>query len=104
MESEHPQRVGFEDLDVNLIRTCRAALASRPSSRGRLLSPMSVAGGHKSVLASLRRAEREGYLVDQRCVELRRPRVPETEATVFHARQLQRILAASNRAYPQEES
>ncbi|HEX6350822.1 MAG TPA: tyrosine-type recombinase/integrase, partial [Candidatus Dormibacteraeota bacterium] len=103
LEAEHPQRVGFEDLDVNLIRTYRAALASRPGPRGRLLSPKSVAEGHKSVLAFLRWAQREGYAVDQRCLELRRPRVPETEATVFHARQLQQILAACNPAYPQEE-
>ena len=36
LESEHPQRIGVEDVDVNLIRTYRAALASRPGPRGRL--------------------------------------------------------------------
>jgi site-specific recombinase XerD len=103
LEESPPAALGFEDLDVNLVRSYRAELASRPGPRGRPLAPKSLAESHKALLTFLRWAQREGYPVDARCLDLRPPRVPEQEATVYHARQLRQILEACNPAFPQEE-
>src|SRR5712692_7484660 len=77
LEAEHPEAVGFEDLDVNLVRAYRAELAGRPGPRCRPLAPKSLAESHKALLTFLRWAQREGYPVNARCLALRRPRVPE---------------------------
>jgi integrase len=103
LEAGHPEAVAFDDLDVNLVRSYRAELAARPGRRGRMLAPKSLAESHKALMTFLRWARREGYPVDARNLELRRPRVPDQEATVYHARQLQQILNACNPALPQEE-
>jgi hypothetical protein len=50
----------------------------------------------------LRWARAEGYAVDPRLLELKRPRVPNKEPTVYHIAQLQQILAACNPRLPQE--
>jgi integrase len=47
--------------------------------------------------------EPEGYSVDPRIIELKRPRVPDKEPTVYHINQIREILAACNPRLAQEE-
>ena len=55
------------------------------------------------LLTFFRWARTEGYTVDPRILELKRPRVPEQEATVYHIAQVRQILGACNPKLPQEE-
>ena len=50
----------------------------------------------------LRWARVEGYAVDPRLLELKRPKVPSKEPTVYHIAQLREILAACNLQLRQE--
>jgi len=45
----------------------------------------------------------QGYAVDPRILELKRPKVPKKEPTVFHIRQVHEILAACNPRVSQED-
>ena len=94
----------FEDLDVGLVRAYRAELATRPGKKhGRPLQARIIFDSHRALLTFFRWARAEGYAVEPRILELKRPKVPEKEPTVFHIRQVQEILAACNPKLPQEE-
>jgi len=94
----------FEDLDVGLVRAYRAELATRPGRKhGRPLQARTIFDSHRALLTFFRWTRAEGYPVEPRILELKRPKVPEKEPTVFHIRQVREILAACNPRVPQEE-
>ena len=61
---------------------------------GRPLAPKTILEYHRAILCFLRWAQREGYAVDGRILELTAPRVPDKEPTVYHIAQIRKILAA----------
>jgi hypothetical protein len=67
----------FEDCDVGQVRGFRAYLANRPGKYGRPLAPKTILEYHRAILCFLRWAQREGYAVDPRILDLTPPRVPE---------------------------
>ena len=74
----------FDRLDVARVRLYRAQLAVRPGRRGSPLQPKTILESHRAILCFLRWARREGYHVDDRILELKAPRVPDKEPTVYH--------------------
>lgn len=103
LATERPQTGRFEELIVDDVRAYRAHLASRLGHHGRPLQPESIADAHRALATFFRWARAEGHSLDPRILDLRRPRVPEKEATVYHIAQVRQILAASNPRMPQEE-
>jgi integrase len=103
LEAEHPEVRRIDDLDVLAVRQYRAALAVGRRRAGRPLSPRTVFDSHRVLLTFFRWARAEGYAVDPRILELKRPRVPDQEATVYHIAQVRQIIAACNPKLPQEE-
>jgi len=101
--TEHGGVRRFDDLEVGVLRGYRADLASRNSKHGRPLEARSIFDAHRAMLTFFRWARHEGYTVDPRILELKRPKVPEKEPTVYHVRQLRDILAACNPKVPQED-
>ncbi|HZU17847.1 MAG TPA: hypothetical protein VFD01_14755 [Candidatus Dormibacteraeota bacterium] len=93
----------FSDLDIGTMRVYRAQEAVRIGKHGRKLRPHTVLDSHRALLTFLRWARAEGYELDPRLLELKRPKVPRPEATVYHMSQLRAILAACNPRTPQEE-
>jgi site-specific recombinase XerD len=95
----------FDDLDVGLVRAYRVELATRPGKKHRRpLQARTIFHSHRTpLLTFFRWARAEGYAVESRILELKRPRVPEKEPTIFHIRQVREILAACNTKVPQEE-
>ena len=92
----------FAEVDVRATRAYRLHVAIRIGKRGRRLSPYTVLDSHCAVLTLMRWAEADGYDIDPRIFDLRRPKVPEPEPDVFHMDQLRAVLDACNRALPQE--
>jgi hypothetical protein len=70
---------------------------------GRPLSPRTVFDSHQVLLTFFRWVRAEGYTVDPCILELKRPRVPDQEAIVYHIAQVRQIIAACNPKLPQEE-
>jgi integrase/recombinase XerD len=103
LEAEHPEVRRIEDLNVSVVREYRAMLAAGRRRDGRPLSPRTVFDSHRVLLTFFRWARAEGYTVDPRIVELKRPRVPDQEATVYRIAQVRQVLAACNPKLPQEE-
>jgi integrase len=99
---EQPEVRRFEDLSLVMLRTYRAELAEQRRRDGRPLQPRTLLDSHRVLMTFLRWARAEGYAVDPRLLELKRPRVPNKEPTVYHFAQLQQILAACNPRLPQE--
>jgi site-specific recombinase XerD len=95
LDGEGVQR--FEHLDVAHARQYRARLASARGRHGRPLQPKTLLESQRAIGAFLRWAGREGYRFDGRILELKVPRVPEKEPTVYRIAQVQRVLAACNR-------
>jgi len=100
---EHPDVHRFQDLDVDVVRGYRAELSVSKRRDGRPLAARSVFNTHRVLLTFFRWARAEGYAVDPRIIELRRPRVPDKEPTVYHIKQIREILAACNPRLAQEE-
>ncbi len=98
-----PDALAFEQVDVGVLRHYRAHLAERPSRNGGRLQPATILDSHRALATFFRWARAEGYPVDARILELKRPRVPDKEPDVYHIAQLRQILAACNQAVPQEE-
>jgi hypothetical protein len=86
---EQPEVRRFEDLSLVVLRTYRAELAEQRRRDGRPLQPRTLLDSHRVLMTFLRRARAEGYAVDRRLLELKRPRVPNKEPTVYHIAQLQ---------------
>src|ERR1700730_5635685 len=99
---EQPQGRSFEQLSLVVLRTYRAELAEQRRRDGRPLQPRTLLDSHRVLMTFLRWARAEGYAVDPRLLELKRPKVPIKEATVYHIAQLQQILTACNPQLPQE--
>jgi integrase/recombinase XerD len=93
----------FEDLKAERLRHYRALVATRRTRAGRTLEGRTVLDSHKALMTFFRWAAAEEYEVDGKILGLKLPRVPEKEATVFHVRELREVLAACNRAVPNEE-
>jgi integrase/recombinase XerD len=100
---EQPQVRRFEDLHVGVVRAYRAALSVSQRRDGRPFAAHTIFDTHRVLLTFFRWARAEGYAVDPRIIELKRPRVPDQEPTVFHINQVREILAACNPHLPQEE-
>ena len=81
----------------------RAQLASTPGHHGRARQPNTLHGSHRAIATFLRWAGREGYTVDPRILDLKPPRVPATEPTVYHIAQVRKVLAACNAEVPTED-
>jgi hypothetical protein len=81
----------------------RAQRATRPGRHGQPLQPKTILESHRAILCFLRWARREGYHVDGRILELKAPRVPDKEPTVYHIAQVRKVLAACNPAVPTED-
>jgi integrase/recombinase XerD len=103
LETERPEVRRVDDLDVAVVRAYRAGLAVSKKRDGKPLSPRTVFDSHRVLHTFFRWASEEGYTVDGRILRLKRPRVPEQEATVYHIAQVRQILAACNPRLPQEE-
>ena len=103
LEEERPDVRRVEDMDVAVVRAYRAALAVSKKRDGKLLAPRTIFDSHRVLLTFFRWARAEGYTVDPRILELKRPRLSEPEATVYHIAQVRQILAACNPKLPQEE-
>jgi len=104
LREERPDVERFEDLDVNVVREYRLALARRISERtGRPLEPATILDAHRLLITFLRWADGEEYPVDQRILRLKAPKVPDKEPTLYHLTQVRKILAACNARRPQEE-
>jgi integrase len=83
--------------------SCAKGLESERQRRdGRPLQPRTLLDSHKALLTFFRWARAEGYAVDPRLLELKRPKVPSKEPTVYHMVQIREILAACNPQLPQE--
>jgi hypothetical protein len=82
-----------------VVRQYRAALAAgrRPPS------PRTVFDSHRVLQTFLWWARAEGYTADPRILELKRPKMPDQEATVCHIAQVRTILAACKPKMPQEK-
>jgi integrase/recombinase XerC len=93
----------FEHLDVTHARQYRARLATTPGKHGRPLQPDTLRSSHRAIGAFLRWANREGYPIDGRILDLKAPRVPDKEPTVYHIVQVRRLLAACNPEVPTED-
>ncbi len=92
LEAERPQVRRVEDLDVAVVRAYRAGLAVSKKRTGKPLSPRTIFDSHRVLLTFFRWARAEGYTVDPRILDLKRPKVPEQEATVYHIAQLRQII------------
>ncbi|HEY4026579.1 MAG TPA: tyrosine-type recombinase/integrase [Candidatus Dormibacteraeota bacterium] len=103
LEAEHPDIRRVDDLDVNVVRRYRASLAAGRRRDGKPLAPRTIFDSHRVLMTFFRWARVEGYQVDPRILELKRPKVPEQEATVYHIAQVRQIIAACNPKLPQEE-
>jgi len=103
LEEEHPNVRRLEDVNVALMRAYRAALAGSLRRDGKPLSSRTVFDSHRVLLTFFRWARTEGYEVDARILELKRPRLSEPDATVYHIAQVRQIIAACNPKLPQEE-
>jgi site-specific recombinase XerD len=84
LELERPDVRSFETLGVEVVRAYRAALTERHRPDGRPLQPRTLLDAHKALLTFFRWARTEGYAVDPRLLELKRPKVPSKEPTVYH--------------------
>src|SRR2546423_5679432 len=102
LELERPDVRSFESLGLEVVRAYRAALTERQRRDGRPLQPRTLLDSHKALLTFFRWARAEGYPVDPRLLELKRPRVPSKEPTVYHLAQLRDLLDACNPHLPQE--
>jgi hypothetical protein len=71
-----PEVRSFETLRVEIVRAYRAALTERHRLDGRPLQPRTLLDSHKALLTFFRWARAEGYAVDPRLLELKRPKVP----------------------------
>jgi integrase len=91
------------ELEVQVLRLYRAYLTSRPTRSGRPLRPDSIRDSHRALLTFFRWSRAEGYELDPRIFELRRPKVPIQEPTVYHITLVRKILPACNSRLPQEE-
>ena len=99
-ERPEVRRVG--DLDVGTVREYRAFLSGRRTRSGQPLRPKTIAESHTALMTFLKWARAEGYDVQGRILELRRPRVPAPEPTVYHIAQLREILRACDDQRPEE--
>jgi site-specific recombinase XerD len=93
----------FEELPAVLVERYRAQLAVRLGRHGRRLQPRSVLDSHKALATFFRWASVKKYPVDAGILELKRPKAPKKEPTVYHIRQIKDILAACNPRVPQED-
>jgi integrase len=103
LASQWPEVRRFDDLKVAVVRAYRAELTVSKRRDGRPLAPHTILDTHRVLLTFFRWARAEGYSVDPRIIELKRPRVPDKEPTVYHISQIREILAACNPRLPQEE-
>src|SRR5690349_18754326 len=104
LREERPDVERFEDLDVNVVREYRLALARRISERtGRPLEPATILDAHRLLITFLRWAKAEDYPVDPRILRLKAPKVPDKEPTLYHLTQLRGVLAACEARRPQED-
>jgi len=71
----------FDDLKVAVVRAYRAELTVSKRRDGRPLAPHTILDTHRVLLTFFRWARAEGYSVDPRIIELKRPRVPDKEPT-----------------------
>jgi integrase len=101
LDGEGVQR--FEHLDVDHARVYRARLATMPGRHGRLRQPDTLHGSHRAIATFLRWASKERYAVDGSILELKAPRIPKKEPTVYHIAQVRRVLAACNPEVPTED-
>lgn len=102
LAEERPEIRRVGDLDVGTVREYRAYLSGRLTRSGRPLRPKTIAESHTALMTFLKWAQAEGYEVQGRILELRRPRVPAPEPTVYHVAQLREVLQACDPARPEE--
>ena len=102
LAQERPEVRRVGDLDVGTMREYRAFLSGRVTRSGQPLRPKTIAESHTALMAFLKWARAEGYDVQPRILELKRPRVPVPEPTVYHAAQLRDILQACDPDRPEE--
>jgi site-specific recombinase XerD len=93
----------FQELEVEAVREYRVQMAQRTTRRGRRLQPETLFDVHRALITFFRWAQKDGYRVDPRILELRRPRLAWKEPTLFHFQQLEQILRACNPRVPTEE-
>ncbi len=87
LAEQHPEVRGFADLTTEVVRVYRAELAVSCRKDGRPLQPGSVFDAH-AIGTFPRWARSEGYEVEPRLLELKRPKVPKKEPTLFHISKL----------------
>jgi integrase len=102
LEAEHPEVRRFDDLEVQTVRAYRVRMATSTRRDGKPLSARTIFDSHSAIMTFFRWADAEGYTVDPRILKLKRPLVPDQEATVYHIAQVRQILAACNPKLPQE--
>lgn len=87
------------------MREYRAFLSGRLTRAGQPLRPKTIAESHNvlpALMTFLKGARAEGYEVQPRILELKRPRVPAAEPTVYHVAQLREVLRACDEHRPEE--
>jgi integrase len=102
LAEERPEVRRMQDLDVGVVREYRAYLSGRLTPSGRPIRPKTVAESHTALMTFLKWAKAEGYEVEPRALEFKRPRVPAQEPTVYHIAQLRDVLKACDPARPEE--
>lgn len=102
LAEQHPEVRGFAELTVPVVRAYRAELATQRRKDGQPLEAATIFDVHRAIGTFFRWARSEGYEVDPGLLELRRPKVPKKEPTLFHISRLRSVLAACNPQVPQE--
>lgn len=105
LTQERPEVRRMGDLDVGTVREYRAFLSGRLTRAGQPLRPKTIAESHNvlpALMTFLKWARAEGYEVQPRILELKRPRVPAAEPTVYHVAQLREVLRACEEHRPEE--
>ena len=102
LDAEGVQR--FEHLSIEHARACRARLASTPGKNGRMRQPDTLHGSHRAIATFLRWASKEKYPIEDSILDLRAPRIPKKEPTVYHITHVRAVLAACSPAVPTEDA
>jgi len=96
--ARHPELSSLEDIRKEHVSEYRVYLKTRPArhpgARGDTLSKAALNASQRAVRTFFGWARDDGYGIDERILGLKKTRLPDQEADLFHINQIREMLAA----------
>lgn len=95
---QHPELAALEDVTKEHVSEYRVYLKSRPARRpcahGGTLSKEALVGSQRALRTFFGWARDDGYRIDERILGLKKTKLPQKEADLFHINQMREMLSA----------